>query len=96
MTKITKELFMLKLVTVIGVAMFTGLGFAALIIVFSLMGAFFGGIGGWLMSWVFDESWARLIEFTGWKGTAFELGASLGFVSGFLKTRNLSKTKKED
>ena len=53
-----------------------------------ILGTLMGGIGGWVVGLVFGDT---ILNFAGQLGvhglSMFQLGVSLGFVGGFLKTK---------
>ena len=73
-------------------------GVAALAIggvfVFVILGTLFGGIAGWIVGLVFGDTILGIAGQLGIKSvTMFQLGAFLGFVGGFLKTKVSAEVK---
>lgn len=54
-------------------------------------GTFFGGVAGWIVNMVFPQVQTALNTLTGLQLDAFDQGAVLGFVAGFLRTTSSSK-----
>jgi hypothetical protein len=55
---------------------------------FIILGALTGGVGGWVVGLAFGDTILGIAGQLGIKGvTMFQLGAFLGFVGGFLKTK---------
>lgn len=50
------------------------------------LGTLMGGVAGWVVGYVFEDSIAALKAFAGLEVTDFQLGAMLGFVGGFFKS----------
>ena len=55
--------------------------------VLPIVGAFFGGVGGWLVGIVFGDLILGTLSALGIKGlTMWQLGVTLGFLSGYFKS----------
>lgn len=60
---------------------------AALLILATLTGTFFGGVAGWIVGWFFTDTILGVLAAVGIKGvTMWQLGATLGFLGGFVKS----------
>lgn len=70
------------------------IGVAALFFFALLLGTIFGGIGGWVVGGVFPYVTDTVREVSGLTLTNFELGATLGFVGGFMKSSSSSSSSK--
>ncbi|MFN7902562.1 MAG: hypothetical protein ACK5O1_07035 [Holosporales bacterium] len=52
-----------------------------------ILGAFFGGVGGWIVGIVFGDLILGVLAAFGIKGlTMWQLGVTLGFLSGYFKS----------
>jgi hypothetical protein len=58
-----------------------------------IAGTFIGGVVGWCVNLMFPVVNATLNQVSGLALDAFDMGACLGFVGGFLKSTNTSSTK---
>ena len=56
-----------------------------------IMGTLMGGVAGWTVGLVFDETLAALKGVLGVSISNFQLGAMLGFAGGFFRVRVTSK-----
>lgn len=71
-------------------------GFVLFIIVMVILGTLFGGIAGWIVGLFFTDTIMTTLNRFGVDTmgmTMWQLGATLGFVSGFFK---LTKVQKND
>lgn len=69
-------------------------GLVMLIIVMVILGTFFGGVAGWIVGLFFTETIMVTLSRFGIETfdlTMWELGATLGFVSGFFKSTKVQK-----
>lgn len=68
---------------------------AALLFFWVVFGTLMGGITGWVVGWVFDapENFALLVGMPAL--TAFDVGALLGFVGGFLRSSSSSSSSSD-
>ena len=81
-----------KVIAFIGVAFLGVLGFGFTLFLASILGTVFGAMGGWFVGLLFDETLVLVADMFGISGTpAWQLGAILGFVGGFLRTSVSSK-----
>lgn len=77
----------MKVLSVIGLAITGVIGVAALMILFTLLGTFFGALTGWIVGWFFTDTILTGLAAFGVKGlTMWQIGATLGFVGGFFKS----------
>ena len=67
------------------------LGWLFLIVI---LGTLIGGVIGWTVGLVFDDTLAALKTALGLSVTNFQLGAMLGFVGGFFKSSKFSTETK--
>lgn len=67
---------------VVGSALFAG----GVLFLLLILAPTFGGIGGWVFSLVFNDTFASLQEFLGTDANGFQIGAALAFVGAFLKS----------
>ena len=51
------------------------------------IGPLIGGVFGWVFALIFDESFATLQRLLRVDASGFQMGAALGFVAGFLRTK---------
>lgn len=58
-----------------------------------IAGTFIGGVVGWCVSLMFPVVNATLNQVAGLSLDAFDMGACLGFVGGFLKSTNSTASK---
>jgi len=75
--------------------LFVGLGVVAgtvgLLLLAPLIGVLFGALSGWVVGWFFSETILAFFAALGVKGLAmWQIGAALGFVSGFLRPKVFS------
>jgi membrane protein YqaA with SNARE-associated domain len=71
-------------------------GLVMLIIVIVILGTLFGGIAGWIVGLFFTDTIMTTLDRFGVETmgmTMWQLGATLGFVSGFFKATKLEKSK---
>ncbi len=62
--------------------------------VFPLLGAFFGGVSGWIVGIFFGDAILGLFAALGVKGISmWQLGVTLGFVGGFFRSSSSSSNK---
>ena len=69
-------------------------GFVMLIIVMVILGTFFGGVAGWIVGLFFTDTIMGTLNRIGVDTmglTMWQLGATLGFVSGFFKSTKVQK-----
>ena len=69
-------------------------GLMMLIIVMVILGTFFGGIAGWIVGLFFTDTIMNTLNRIGVDTmgmTMWQLGATLGFVSGFFKSTKVQK-----
>ncbi len=70
------------------------LGFVLLVIVMVNLGTFFGGVAGWIVGMFFTDTIMQTLNRFGVDTvgmTMWQLGATLGFVSGFFKSTKVQK-----
>ena len=73
---------------------FMALGLVMLIIVMVILGTFFGGVAGWIVGLFFTDTIMQTLNRIGVDTmgmTMWQLGATLGFVSGFFKSTKVQK-----
>ena len=73
---------------------FMAVGLVMLIIVMVILGTFFGGIAGWIVGLFFTDTIMGTLNRIGVDTmglTMWQLGATLGFVSGFFKSAKVQK-----
>ena len=73
---------------------FMALGLVMLIIVMVILGTFFGGVAGWIVGLFFTDTIMGTLNRIGVDTmglTMWQLGATLGFVSGFFKSTKVQK-----
>ena len=66
----------------------------ALVIVRVILGTFFGGVAGWIVGLFFTDTIMQTLNRIGVDTmgmTMWQLGATLGFVSGFFKSTKVQK-----
>lgn len=68
----------------------TGVVFLAII-----LGTMMGGVAGWVVGLVFNDTMLALKDFLGTDATNFQVGAALGFVGGFFRATVNAKTTAE-
>tara|TARA_R110000851_G_scaffold3701_2_gene15083 strand:- start:12 stop:251 length:240 start_codon:yes stop_codon:yes gene_type:complete len=74
---------MIKFVEFVGVA----IGSIGVVFLLVICGAFFGGVSGWIVGLFFTETILGTLSAVGISGvTMWQLGVTLGFVSGFFKS----------
>ena len=61
------------------------MGGSAMLIILLLIAPMFGGFGGWIFAYVFEDSFAALMGLLNWDASGFEAGAALAFIGSFLK-----------
>ena len=69
-------------------------GLVMLIIVTVIVGTFFGGVAGWIVGLFFTDTIMDTLNRIGVDTmgmTMWQLGATLGFVSGFFKSTKVQK-----
>lgn len=69
-------------------------GFVLLVIVAVILGTFFGGVAGWIVGLFFTDTIMGTLNRIGVDTmglTMWQLGATLGFVSGFFKSTKVQK-----
>ena len=70
------------------------IGLVMLIIVMVILGTFFGGVAGWIVGMFFTDTIMTTLNRIGVDTmgmTMWQLGATLGFVSGFFKSTKVQK-----
>ena len=70
------------------------IGLVMLIIVMVILGTLFGGIAGWIVGLFFTDTIMQTLNRVGVDTmgmTMWQLGATLGFVSGFFKSTKVQK-----
>lgn len=70
------------------------IGFVLLVIVMVILGTFFGGVAGWIVGMFFTDTIMQTLNRFGVDTvgmTMWQLGATLGFVSGFFKSTKVQK-----
>ena len=70
------------------------IGLVMLIIVMVILGTFFGGVAGWIVGLFFTDTIMQTLNRIGVDTmgmTMWQLGATLGFVSGFFKSTKVQK-----
>lgn len=73
---------------------FMALGLVMLIIVMVILNTFFGGVAGWIVGLFFTDTIMQTLNRIGVDTmgmTMWQLGATLGFVSGFFKSTKVQK-----
>lgn len=73
---------------------FMAVGLVMLIIVMVILGTFFGGVAGWIVGLFFTDTIMGTLNRIGVDTmglTMWQLGATLGFVSGFFKSTKVQK-----
>ena len=73
---------------------FMAVGLVMLIIVMVILGTFFGGVAGWIVGLFFTDTIMTTLSRIGvdtLNMTMWQLGATLGFVSGFFKSTKVQK-----
>ena len=73
---------------------FMTVGLVMLIIVTVIVGTFFGGVAGWIVGLFFTDTIMDTLNRIGVDTmgmTMWQLGATLGFVSGFFKSTKVQK-----
>ena len=73
---------------------FMAVGLVMLIIVMVILGTFFGGVAGWIVGLFFTDTIMQTlnrIDVDTMGMTMWQLGATLGFVSGFFKSTEVQK-----
>lgn len=70
----------------LGLTFLTILGVAATLVVIVCLSTIFGGIAGWVVGFVFTDTFAVLKSFLGVTCTNFELGGAIGFIGGFFRS----------
>jgi len=63
------------------------------IVAIPILGAAGGAFTAIVVNWVFPDGMSKLIAWTGQDFAPYQLGAMLGFVGGFLKTRTTVSQK---
>lgn len=69
-------------------------GLVMLTIVMVILGTFFGGVAGWIVGLFFTDTIMQTLNRIGVDTmgmTMWQLGATLGFVSGFFKSTKVQK-----
>ncbi len=67
-----------------------------LVFILVILGTLFGGIAGWIVGLFFTETIMTTLDRFGVETmgmTMWQLGATLGFISGFFKATKLEKSK---
>ena len=70
------------------------IGLVMLIIVMVILGTLFGGIAGWIVGLFFTDTIMQTLNRVGVDTmgmTMWQLGATLGFISGFFKSTKVQK-----
>lgn len=70
------------------------IGFVLIVIVLVIFGTFFGGVAGWIVGLFFTDTIMQTLNRIGVDTmglTMWQLGATLGFVSGFFKSIKVQK-----
>ena len=73
------------------------LGLCALMFFGSIMGALFGGMGGWIVGFFWTDPILNFLSRFGVDTagmTCWQIGVSLGFMGGFFKSTQTSSDKK--
>lgn len=73
---------------------FMACGLVMLIILMVILGTFFGGVAGWIVGLFFTDTIMQTLNRIGVDTmgmTMWQLGATLGFVSGFFKSTKVQK-----
>lgn len=73
---------------------FMAVGLVLLVIVMVILGTFFGGVAGWIVGMFFTDTIMQTLDRFGVDTgamTMWQLGATLGFVSGFFKSIKVQK-----
>jgi hypothetical protein len=68
-------------------------GVLATLFIAVIAGTFIGGVVGWCVNMMFPVVNATLNQVSGLTLDAFDMGAVLGFLSGFIKTSVTSNSK---
>ena len=69
-------------------------GLVLLVIVMVILGTFFGGVAGWIVGLFFTDTIMQTLNRIGVDTmgmSMWQLGATLGFVSGFFKSTKVQK-----
>ena len=64
------------------------IGLVLLIVLMVILGTFFGGVAGWIVGWFFTDTIMNTLNRLGIDTlgmSMWQLGATLGFISGFFK-----------
>ena len=73
---------------------FMAVGLVLLVIVMVILGTFFGGVAGWIVGLFFTDTIMQTLNRIGVDTmgmSMWQLGATLGFVSGFFKSTKVQK-----
>ena len=77
---------------------FTAFFLVAVIFIFIILGTLFGGIAGWIVGLFFTDTIMNTLSRIGVDTmgmTMWQLGATLGFISGFFKATGVKATKND-
>ena len=80
------------------VGAFMALGLVIMVLIFVLFGTLFGGIIGWIVGLFFSDPIMNTLERIGVDTvgmTMWQLGATLGFISGFLRAKDVKVSKND-
>ena len=72
------------------------LGLVAVVFILVILGTLFGGIAGWIVGLFFTDTIMNTLNRIGVDTmgmTMWQLGATLGFISGFFKATGVKETK---
>lgn len=53
-----------------------------------------GAIGGWVVGWAFNDTYAAISTKLGWEFASWQTGAFLAFVGGYFRSINSNTSKK--
>lgn len=77
---------------------FMACGLVMLIVLMVILGTFFGGVAGWIVGLFFTDTIMQTLNRIGVDTmgmTMWQLGATLGFISGFFKATGVRTTKND-
>jgi hypothetical protein len=69
------------------------IGIAAAVFFSPLLGALSGMFAAWVFNIFFPHTMAAILAWFGWKLTASQFGAALGFVGGFIRSSQSNTNK---
>ena len=74
------------------------IGLVLIVTVLAILGTFFGGVAGWIVGLFFTDTIMNTLNRIGVDTlgmTMWQLGATLGFISGFFKATGVKATKND-